>query len=254
MLAVSTSLAVISIGAFSSRGRTQDDDAARQVLADIALVRNQAQQGQGPTTDAGRALLTSGSELFGHAIIFTYGGTRMDIKKLAKNTAGVIYIYEENTIQNPQKLAWNTEPGVSNAYISCAVYFVSCYDQGAGFQNFSKSTNLIIKSLDNTYCPPNTTCPTANRETKLVLVFKNGTGESYALTSFDDTSNYASSLVSLAGSPFLNSSNYTASQQGKLRLALGKNPNALIGNSIPPKYFINFDLAIPNNQELEVFK
>ena len=84
VLAVSTSLAVISIGAFSSRGRTQDDDAARQVLADIALVRNQAQQGQGPPTDAGRTAL-AGSELFGQAIIFTQDATYMEVKKLAKN-------------------------------------------------------------------------------------------------------------------------------------------------------------------------
>ena len=253
VLAVSTSLAVISIGAFSSRGRTQDDDAARQVLADIALVRNQAQQGQGPTTDAGRTALASGSELFGQAIIFTNEGTRLDIKKLAKDTAGAIYIYEENTIENPQKLAWNTA-SISGFSVACANTFISCYDQGAGFKSFTYSSNLIIKSLDNTSCPPNTTCPTANRETKLVLVFKNGTGESYALTSFDDNSSPASSLVSLTGSPFLNSSNYTALQQGKLRLVLGKSPNLAIGNSKSPKYFINFDLAIPNNQELEVFK
>lgn len=234
MLAVSTSLAVISIGAFSSRGRTQDDDAARQVLADIALVRNQAQQGQGPTTAAGRTALASGSELFGQAIIFTQDATNMEVKKLAKSSSG-IYVYESYTVNNPSSLAWNVSKGsdntLSTATCSTATQFLACYD-GVPFKI---STNSIINKINNITTPV----------IKLILVFKNGSGESYALTDNADNASL---------STYTKDINYNSAQQKILRVGLAKQGSTLPDSTKSPQYYINFDLAIPNNQELQVVK
>jgi prepilin-type N-terminal cleavage/methylation domain-containing protein len=233
VLAVSTSLAVISIGAFSSRGRTQDDDAARQVLADIALVRNQAQQGQGPTTAATTAL-TSGSELFGQAIIFTQDATNMEVKKLAKSSSG-IYVYESYTVNNPSSLAWNVSKGsdntLSTATCSTTTQFLACFD-GVPFKN---STNPIINKINNITTPV----------IKLILVFKNGSGESYALTDNADNASL---------STYTKDINYNSAQQKILRVGLAKQGSTLPDSTKSPQYYINFDLAIPNNQELQVFK
>jgi prepilin-type N-terminal cleavage/methylation domain-containing protein len=194
VLAVSAGLAVISIGAFSSRGRTQDDDAARQVLANIALVRNQAQQGQGPTTEAGKNALVAGSILYGQAIEFTNDGTRIDVKKLAQKTDGSIYVYETQTVDNPQQLAWNIDDGTPN--YNCG-QFIPCYTAQASvdLSPFFSSGNSIIDKIYS-----------GTPEVKLVLVFKNGTGESYALTSNANSSN---PRVSNSDSTYLNQANYT---------------------------------------------
>ena len=235
VLAVSAGLAVISIGAFSSRGRTQDDDAARQVLANIALVRNQAQQSQGPTTDAGRAAITSGSTLFGQAIEFTFDGNWIDVKKLAKDTTGNIYVYETAQINNPSSLAWNVSKGTDNtpAGVTCgtSTQFLACYD-GVPFKN---SSNVIINSVNNITTPV----------VKLILVFKNGSGESYALTSSTDNASLSSYTKDI---------NYNSAQQKKLRIGLAKQGLTLPDDTKAPQYYINFDLSIPNNQDLQVLK
>ncbi len=72
MLAISVSLFAIVIGVFNFRKRTEVDDAARQVMSEIAKARNEAQQGMGPTTQAGVTRIQGGgpNELFGVAIEF----------------------------------------------------------------------------------------------------------------------------------------------------------------------------------------
>jgi len=253
VLAVSTSLAVISIGAFSSRGRTQDDDAARQVLADIALVRNQAQQGQGPTTAATTAL-TSGSELFGHAIIFTQDATNMEVKKLAKASNGSIYVYESYTVNNPAQLAWNVSKGDDNTLNQeCdgafnKTQFLSCYQDpivaGVGaMKPFKFSANAYVKNIVST----------GTVVIKPVLVFLNGTGESYIMTDCQP----ASTACTIGGynmASYTDIASYAATQQRKLRLGLAKQGSTLPDSTKSPQYYINFDLAIPNNQELQVVK
>jgi prepilin-type N-terminal cleavage/methylation domain-containing protein len=225
VLAVSAGLAVISIGAFSSRGRTQDDDAARQVLANIALVRNQAQQGQGPTTEAGKNALVAGSILYGQAIEFTNDGTRIDVKKLAQKTDGSIYVYETQELINPSQLAWNMSPG--GAGIDCEK-FTSCYFSSVsnGLETFINSNNAILDKIN--------TSP----EVKLVIVFLNGSGQSFALTS----------------SSYLDKNNYTQAQQKNLRIGLAKVGKASPNDTSSPQYYVKFDLAIPNNQDLQVLK
>jgi|GEM_PF-1560298 len=254
VLAVSTSLAVISIGAFSSRGRTQDDDAARQVLADIALVRNQAQQGQGPTTDAGRALLTSGSELFGHAIIFTQDATNMEVKKLAKASNGSIYVYESYTVNNPAQLAWNvsrgdgdTRPTENCDGVFNKTQFLSCYQDpivaGVGpMMPFRNSANAYVKNIIST-----------GTVIRPVLVFLNGTGESYIMTDCQPAST-ACTIDGYNMASYTDKASYAATQQRKFRLGLAKKGSTLPASTKSPQYYINFDLAIPNNQELQVVK
>jgi len=239
VLAVSAGLAVISIGVFSSRGRTQDDDAARQVLANIALVRNQAQQGQGPTTEAGQTALVAGSILYGQAIEFTYNGTRVDVKKLAQKTDGSIYVYETEELINPSRLAWNMSPGGSG--INCN-NFTSCYFSSVAndLQTFINSNNAILDKIN-----------TSNPEVKLVLVFLNGSGQSFALTSNADPTN---PRVSLPNSSYLDKNNYTQAQQKNLRIGLAKVGKASPNDTSSPQYYIKFDLAIPNNQDLQVLK
>ncbi|MCX6806143.1 MAG: type II secretion system protein [Patescibacteria group bacterium] len=254
VLAVSTSLAVISIGAFSSRGRTQDDDAARQVLADIALVRNQAQQGQGPTTDAGRNNLASGSELFGQAIIFTQDATNMEVKKLAKSSIG-IYVYESYTVNNPSSLAWNVSRGDGDTRSdeNCdgafnKTQFLSCYQDpivaGVGaMMPFRNSANAYVKNIIST----------GTVVIKPVLVFLNGTGESYIMTDCQP----ASTACTIGGynmASYTDIASYAATQQRKFRLGLAKKGSTVPASTKSPQYYINFDLAIPNNQELQVVK
>ena len=253
VLAVSTSLAVISIGAFSSRGRTQDDDAARQVLADIALVRNQAQQGQGPPTDAGRTAL-AGSELFGQAIIFTQDATNMEVKKLAKSSSG-IYVYESYTVNNPSSLAWNVSrgDGVTTRGQSCdgadnKTQFLSCYQDpivdGVGaMMPFLNSANAYVKNIIST----------GTVVIKPVLVFLNGTGESYIMTDCQPASP-ACTIEGYNMASYTDIASYAATQQRKFRLGLAKKGSTVPASTKSPQYYINFDLAIPNNQELQVVK
>ena len=256
VLAVSTSLAVISIGAFSSRGRTQDDDAARQVLADIALVRNQAQQGQGPTTDAGRTALASGSELFGQAIIFTQDATYMEVKKLAKNKdTNVIYAYESYTVNNPSSLAWNVSrgDGVTSPLENCdgatnKTQFLSCYQDrivgGVGaMMPFRNSDNDYVKYIIST-----------GTIIRPVLVFLNGTGESYMMTDCQPASPTACIIGGKNMASYTDIASYAATQQRKFRLGLAKKGSTVPASTKSPQYYINFDLAIPNNQELQVVK
>ena len=52
VLAISSGMFLVVISAFNARQRTEANDSARQVMSEIAKVRNQAQKGQGPETDA----------------------------------------------------------------------------------------------------------------------------------------------------------------------------------------------------------
>jgi len=52
----------------------------------------------------------------------------------------------------------------------------------------------------------------------------------------------------------LSAANYTSSKQGYLRVALGKPNQNTPADTKAPQYYINFDLSIPNNQDLQVLK
>lgn len=242
VLAISAFIFVIVIGAFNLRKRTQVDDAARQVMGEIARVRNAAQQGEGPTTDEGKSKIR-GNELFGQAIEFVVncgsGESCIKIYKLMQTSspANKIEIYEQETKTLPQKLRWFIPSG-SDIPASCSD-FTSCYGEpGSSLSTMQSTTKPLY------FCGPFVNC-------SLMIVVRNNTGETYAKTRLTFSEN---SMV-----PSADVSNYTTEFQGKLRLAFaqigsisGTYPNQIA--KAPYQYYANFDLNIPNNQSLEVIK
>lgn len=223
VIAISAALFVIVIGVFSSRQKTQNDDAARQVMAEIAKVRNEAQQGEGPTTQAEREA-QSDKELYGKAIRFnTNGGlaNKMIVENLVVNSSGSISSISSKEVKLLEGMNFFVSNGINSASY-CSDNITSCYKSGNDYVNLG--SNLTVTDGD------------------LVLVFLNRTGAGYALGS----NNYTSKA------------NYSSSQQLDIRLAL-----AVIGegitaqnkmNSAVAQYYANINLSIPNSQSLEVVK
>lgn len=223
VIAISAALFVVVIGVFTTRQRTQYDDAARQVMAEIAKVRNEAQQGEGPTTQAERDV-QSGKELYGKAIRFnTNGGlaNKMIVENLVVNSSGSISSISSKEVKLLEGMNFFVSNGINSASY-CSDNITSCYKSGNDYVNLG--SNLTVTDGD------------------LVLVFLNRTGAGYALGS----NNYTSKA------------NYSSSQQLDIRLAL-----AVIGegitaqdkmNSAVAQYYANINLSIPNSQSLEVVK
>lgn len=223
VIAISAALFVVVIGVFTTRQRTQYDDAARQVMAEIAKVRNEAQQGEGPTTQAERDV-QSGKELYGKAIRFnTNGGlaNKMIVENLVVNSSGSISSISSKEVKLLEGMNFFVSNGINSASY-CSDNITSCYKSGNDYVNLG--SNLPVTDGD------------------LVLVFLNRTGAGYALGS----NNYTSKA------------NYSSSQQLDIRLAL-----AVIGegitaqdkmNSAVAQYYANINLSIPNSQSLEVVK
>lgn len=240
VIVISTVLFFFASSLFATRVNTARDNAARQVMADIALVRNQAQQGEGPKTTVGLSILQpsgarSGNEIFGEAILFSNNSSSMTSYKLYQK-GGEIVPYESNTINMPEGLRWYImADNGCNTFLAAfpANNFLSCYI------NTSLATPSS-KSLGSDPIYFNQTDPNSQTGTKLLLVFLNGSGQSYV---FSAKTNTAGGLAPLSASSL---SNYTSSRQGKLRLALW------YPNSANDRYFATFDLSIPNNQTLEI--
>ena len=276
VLAISGLMFVVVIGLFSTRKRAQSDDGARQVLSIIAKVRNEAQSGKGPVTQSGKNLLkcnrtstcegvtandtNSANVIFGQAIKFytktIQGNTTsyLYIYKLMENQkSGLISAYEMDQIQVPGELLVFA-PGGTKASVdpdaegstddsvapdNC-LGFATCYQQTGGSLNPIDKTPLSIAS--NEY---------------IALVFLNRTGESYAFAMSNPLSPYTNGSYKVT--PDANRlSKYTSERQGILRLALiaPGNGNDLItkATNSTARYYINFDLSVPNNQSLEVVK
>lgn len=231
VIVISTVLFFFASSLFATRVNTARDNAARQVMADIALVRNQAQQGEGPKTTIA---LPVKSELWGEAILFSNNSSSMTSYKLYQK-GGEIVPYESNTINMPEGLRWYImADNGCNTFLAAfpANNFLSCY--------INTSLATPSKSLGSDPIYFNQTDPNGQTGTKLLLVFLNGSGQSYV---FSANTNAAGGLVPLSASSL---SNYTSSRQGKLRLALW------YPNSANDRYFATFDLSIPNNQTLEI--
>lgn len=223
VIAISAALFVVVIGVFTTRQRTQYDDAARQVMAEIAKVRNEAQQGEGPTTQAERDV-QSGKELYGKAIRFNTNdglANKMIIENLVVDSSGSISSISSKEVKLLEGMNFFVPSGTNSANY-CSDNITSCYKSGNDYVNLGSS----LPATDG----------------NLVLVFLNRTGAGYALGS----NNYTSK------------SNYTSSQQLDIRLAL-----AVIGegitaqdkmNSAVAQYYANINLPIPNSQSLEVVK
>ncbi len=208
VMVISGLLFVLAIGVFNSRKGIQADDAARQVMSEIARVRNDAQQGLGATGATVPAGLVN-KEIFGQAIQFN--DTKMTVYKLAQDrTTLTISSYEQYDIAMPYQLKWDNNP----------TYTLGSY--GSSYKGVGLGT-IPVSSGD-----------------LVMLVFRNGTGQSYAFGAAAGGIGSASSLA-----------NYTLSRQGNLKMAfyLGS-PIA----SATKQYYANFSLAIPNDQSLQVFK
>lgn len=225
VMTISALLFGVVIGTFATRRKAASDDAARQVMSEIARVRNQAQQGQGASTGS----IPTGNEMFGQAIILAPNSSDITVHKLmqSRTTPYVISSYENYIIRMPGGLKWFIAAGSSGTY--CSDNFTSCY--GSTFANLGTSPI----SLDGTTNP------------RILLVFRNNTGQSYAFAVPTGTIGGASDAA-----------NYTTTRQSALRLAFGIPGSGstdldkfAAGTS---KYYANFDLAIPNNQSLQVVK
>lgn len=257
VLAISAGLAVISIGAFSSRGRTQSDEAARLVMADIAKVRNDAVQGLGPTTVQGKNLV-DGKELFGQAIEFrtndsTFLGDTMRVYKLMIDSSNYISAYETYDIPITGGLKLYVPQTVNPVSAPPCNAFRSCYyNYQLGVANYE--TLLQAQS--------------ANR----IIIFRNRTGQTYTSTRSrtacglcieNEAGVVRSGLSGLDG--YSESSQYPAgsgkfysSNQGRLRISYGTPGSGATSDAQMQnarfKYYAIFDMQIPNNQEFQVVK
>jgi hypothetical protein len=212
VLSISGLLFAVVIGTLAFRKKVAVDDSAKQVMSQIARVRNQAQQGYTATQPA------SGNELFGKAIVIQNNTDTIVVKSLQQNiSTKVIAAYgTDETITLPSQLKWYISTS-SLGTGGCSGYYNSC--------------NLT----DDTYL--------SNPE---ILIFRNNTGQSYMLTSsqFNDTTNNYTFL--------------TDSNQPNVRFAFavpasGANVDTQFSNATA-KYYANFDLSIPNKQDLTVVK
>ncbi len=215
VMAISGVLFVIAIGVFNSRKGIGADDAARQVMSEIARVRNDAQQGLGATTGATiiNSCLLEGKEIFGQAIQFRFSG--MDVYKLAQSRTLPydICIYEQYHIAMPYQFNWD----------NATTYTIGSY--GSSYGNPAASLSTI---------------PLPSDGSRVTLVFRNGTGQSYAFRADVGGIGDASSI-----------DNYTSDRQGDLKMAfyLGSTRS-----TATKQFYANFTLAIPNDQLLEVVK
>ena len=159
VLSISGLLFAVVIGTLAFRRKVAVDDSAKQVMSEIARVRNQAQQGY-TTTQPG-----SGYELFGKAIVLTSESGNMVVKSLQQNmsTKAISAYGTDQTIPMPSQLKWYISTASLGAG-GCSVYYNSC--------------NVI----DDTYLASSSE----------VLIFRNNTGQSYMLTNaqFNDSNNY----------------------------------------------------------------
>ena len=216
VMTISALLFGVVIGTFATRRKAVVDDGARQVMSEIAKVRNQAQQGQATTAPG------AGFELFGQAIWFgrnTGDRETITVYSLRQNrsTAEISY-YDTYTIPMPAGLQYWVVPGLSAD--DCTTLFTSCYNNASIGEAFTYGSG------------------------GLMIVFRNNTGESYMLATGSGSPYYKLPA------------NYIPTWQGNLRLAFGVpgagDTSQDQFTAATAKYYAHFDLSIPNNQRLEV--
>ena len=238
VLAISSGMFLVVISAFNARQRTEANDSARQVMSEIAKVRNQAQKGQGPETDAVVSNLAN-QDLFGQAIEFVQpvvfaptSESKMVVYKLAQNRLNKkIVIYGKYDIAMPSGLGWY----INTSSSPTCNEFTSCYIKNP------PTTPSVYKTLIN---PIVGTGDPGN----IMLVIRNNSGQSYAFNKL------AAPNLGSADDP----DNYTADRQVVLRLAFARpDTGSTLGAqmaSAKNQFYAVFDLSIPNNQSLEVKK
>ena len=240
VLAISSGMFLVVISAFNARQRTEANDSARQVMSEIAKVRNQAQKGQGPETAAEVAKLANQDlDLFGQAIEFVQpvvfaptSESKMVVYKLAQNRlTKEIGIYGQYDIAMPSGLGWY----INTSSSPTCNEFTSCY----------------IKNPPTTppgYITLNSPIVGTGNPGNIMLVIRNNSGQSYAFNKL------AAPNLGSADDP----DNYTADRQVVLRLAFARpDTGSTLGAqmaSAKNQFYAVFDLSIPNNQSLEVKK
>lgn len=216
VIAISGLLFAVVIGTFATRRKAAADDAARQVMSQIALLRNQAQQGYAPVSPA------AGNELFGVAVVMENNLDKIKIRYLQQNTQnGIISSFSDVETNMPAQLKWyiNTSTaGFTSDYCASGNNFNSCYDMAS-----VDSSKYFLAS-------------------PVWLVFRNGSGQSYELT--------GSEYASIANYTSLNQSKV------RFAFAIpgsGLDIKTQFDNA-SAKYFANFDLSTPGSQDLTVVK
>ena len=238
VLAISSGMFLVVISAFNARQRTEANDSARQVMSEIAKVRNQAQKGQGPETDAVVSNLAN-QDLFGQAIEFVQpvvsaptSESKMVVYKLAQNRLNKkIVIYGKYDIAMPSGLGWY----INTSSSPTCNEFTSCYKKNP--PNTPPGYITLNSPIVGTGNPGN-----------IMLVIRNNSGQSYAFNKL------AGANLGSADNP----DNYTADRQVVLRLAFARpDTGSTLGAqmaSAKNQFYAVFDLSIPNNQSLEVKK
>ena len=239
VLAISSGMFLVVISAFNARQRTEANDSARQVMSEIAKVRNQAQKGQGPETDAVVSNLAN-QDLFGQAIEFVQpvvsaptSESKMVVYKLAQNRlTKEIGIYGKYDIAMPSGLGWY----INTSSSPTCNEFTSCYKKNP-------------PTTPPGYITLNSPIVGTGNPGNIMLVIRNNSGQSYA---FNKAA--APSILGSADNP----DNYTADRQVVLRLAFARpDTGSTLGAqmaSAKNQFYAVFDLSIPNNQSLEVKK
>ena len=239
VLAISSGMFLVVISAFNARQRTEANDSARQVMSEIAKVRNQAQKGQGPETDAVVSNLAN-QDLFGQAIEFVQpvvsaptSESKMVVYKLAQER-GVnkkIVIYGKYDIAMPSGLGWY----INTSSSPTCNEFTSCYKKNP-------------PTTPPGYITLNNPIVGTGNAGNIMLVIRNNSGQSYAFNKL------AGANLGSADNP----DNYTADRQVVLRLAFARpDTGSTLGAqmaSAKNQFYAVFDLSIPNNQSLEVKK
>ena len=240
VLAISSGMFLVVISAFNARQRTEANDSARQVMSEIAKVRNQAQKGQGPETAAEVANLANQDlDLFGQAIEFVQpvvfaptSESKMVVYKLAQNRLNKkIVIYGKYDIAMPSGLGWY----INTSSSPTCNEFTSCYKKNP-------------PTTPPGYITLNSPIVGTGNAGNIMLVIRNNSGQSYAFNKL------AGDYLGSADKP----DNYTADRQVVLRLAFARpDTGSTLGAqmaSAKNQFYAVFDLSIPNNQSLEVKK
>ncbi len=217
VIAISGLLFAVVIGTFATRRKAAADDAARQVMSQIALLRNQAQQGYAPVSPA------AGNELFGVAVGIQNNYDKIRIRYLQQNTQnGTISPFSYVETNMPAQLKWYINTSTAG--------FTSPYC--ASGNNFNSCNNMVVSVGSSTYFV----------ESPVWLVFRNGSGQSYELSE--------SEYASIANYTSLNQS------QVRFAFAIpgsGLDIKTQFDNA-SAKYYANFDLSTPGSQALTVVK
>ena len=240
VLAISSGMFLVVISAFNARQRTEANDSARQVMSEIAKVRNQAQKGQGPETAAEVANLANQDlDLFGQAIEFVQpvvfaptSESKMVVYKLAQNRLNKkIVIYGKYDIAMPSGLGWY----INTSSSPTCNEFTSCYKKNP-------------PTTPPGYITLNNPIVGTGNAGNIMLVIRNNSGQSYAFNKL------AAPNLGSADDP----DNYTADRQVVLRLAFARpDTGSTLGAqmaSAKNQFYAVFDLSIPNNQSPEVKK